>query len=47
MHSFCITIDREARDNVGHFFGDVNHLVADDVAKLPLRVPEVYRSLTT
>lgn len=47
VHPFCITLDREARDYVGHLFGDVNYVVVDDVAKLPLRVPEIYRALTT
>ena len=47
VHPFCITFDREARDYVGHLFGDVNYVVVDDVAKLPLRIPEIYRSLTT
>ena len=47
VHPFCITLDREARDYVGHLFGDVNYVVVDDVSKLPLRVPEIYRALTT
>jgi nitric oxide reductase NorD protein len=47
VHPFCITLDREARDYVAHLFGDVNYVVVNDVAKLPLRVPEIYRSLTT
>ena len=47
VHPFCITLDCAARDYVGHLFGDVNYVVIDDVAKLPLRVPEIYRALTT
>jgi nitric oxide reductase NorD protein len=47
VHPFCITLDREARDYVGHLFGDVNYVVVDTVANLPLRVPAIYRSLTT
>jgi len=35
------------RDYVGHLFGDVNYVVVDTSRKLPLRVPEIYRSLTT
>jgi nitric oxide reductase NorD protein len=46
VHPFGITLDREARDYVGHLFGTVNYIVVDDVAKLPLRVTEVYRTLT-
>ncbi|HEY6000028.1 MAG TPA: VWA domain-containing protein, partial [bacterium] len=47
VHPFCITVDREARDYAAHLFGAVNYVVIDDPAKLPLRIPEVYRSLTT
>ena len=47
IHPFCITVDREARDYAAHLFGAVNYVVIDDPAKLPLRIPEIYRALTT
>ncbi len=47
VHPFCITLDREARDYGAHLFGAVNYVVIDDPAKLPLRIPEIYRALTT
>ena len=47
VHPFCVTLDREARDYVAHLFGAVNYVVIDDPAKLPLRIPEIYRALTT
>jgi len=47
VHPFCITVDREARDYAAHLFGAVNYVVIDDPAKLPLRIPEIYRTLTT
>ena len=47
VHPFCITVDREARDYAAHLFGAVNYVVIDDPAKLPLRIPEIYRALTT
>jgi nitric oxide reductase NorD protein len=47
VHPFCITVDREARDYAAHLFGAVNYIVIDDPAKLPLRIPEIYRTLTT
>ncbi len=30
-----------------HMFGEVNYIFIDDVKKLPLRVPEIYRMLTS
>ena len=47
VHPFCITIDKEARGYISHMYGEVNYIVIDDVRKLPVRMPEIYRSLTT
>jgi len=47
VHPFCVTLDPKAHDYVAHLFGEVSYAVIDDVAKLPLRVPELYRRLTT
>jgi nitric oxide reductase NorD protein len=47
IHSFCITIDKKAHDYIAHMYGEVNYTFIDDVNKLPLRIPEIYRSLTT
>jgi nitric oxide reductase NorD protein len=46
IHSFCITIDDEARDYLPHMYGAVNYTIIDDVRKLPLRVADIYRRLT-
>lgn len=46
-HSFCTTIDTEARDYLPHMYGAVNYTVIDEVRKLPLKVPDIYRRLTT
>lgn len=46
IHPFCITIDREARDYLPRMYGDVNYAVVDDVARLPLKVADIYRRLT-
>ena len=46
IHSFCITIDDEARDYLPHMYGAVNYTIIDDVRKLPLKVAEIYRRLT-
>jgi nitric oxide reductase NorD protein len=44
---FCITIDREARDYLPHLYGPVNWTLVDDVARLPLKIADIYRRLTT
>ncbi len=44
---FCITIDHEARDYLPHMYGAANWTMVDDVARLPLKVAEIYRRLTT
>ena len=47
IHPFCITIDSEARDYLPHLYGAVNWALVDDVKKLPLKVSDIYRRLTT
>ncbi len=47
IHSFCITIDTEAKDYLTHMYGPVNYAVIDEVRKLPLKVSDIYRRLTT
>ncbi|MEK6592569.1 MAG: nitric oxide reductase activation protein [Pseudomonadota bacterium] len=44
---FCITIDHEAREYLPHMYGPVNWTLVDDVARLPLKVADIYRRLTT
>jgi nitric oxide reductase NorD protein len=47
IHPFCVTIDSQAHDYLPHMYGAVNYTVIDDVRKLPLRVSDIYRRLTT
>ncbi len=47
IRPFCITIDTEARDYIQRMFGDVGYIILDDVSKLPKKLPEIYRKLTT
>lgn len=47
IHSFCITIDKEAQDYLPHMYGAANYTVIHDVKKLPLKVADIYRRLTT
>lgn len=44
---FCITIDHEARAYLPHMYGAVNWALVDDVSRLPLKVTDIYRRLTT
>ncbi|TNF32659.1 MAG: VWA domain-containing protein [Gammaproteobacteria bacterium] len=47
IHPFCITIDREARDYLQHMYGPANYVLIDDVNKLPLKVADIYRHITS
>jgi len=47
IHPFCITIDNTARDYLPHMYGAANYILIDDVRKLPLKVADIYRRLTT
>jgi nitric oxide reductase NorD protein len=43
---FCITIDCEANDYLPRMYGAVRWALVDDVAKLPVKVAEIYARLT-
>ena len=47
IHPFCITIDEQARDYLPHMYGAANYVVIDDVRRLPGKVSEIYRRLTS
>lgn len=47
VHPYCITIDTEGKDYLPHMYGAANYVVIDDVAKLPLKVSDIYRRITT
>jgi nitric oxide reductase NorD protein len=47
IHPFCITIDHQAHDYMEHMYGPANYIFVDNVRKLPLRMPEIYRALTS
>jgi nitric oxide reductase NorD protein len=44
---FCITIDNEAREYLPHMYGAANWTLVDDVARLPVRVANIYQRLTS
>ncbi|GMQ96172.1 MAG: hypothetical protein BMS9Abin14_686 [Gammaproteobacteria bacterium] len=47
IHPFCITIDDQAGDYLPHMYGAVSYVVIDAVRKLPVKVSDIYRKLTT
>ena len=47
IHAFCITIDNEAQEYLPHMYGPANFAVIDEVEKLPYKVADIYRRLTT
>jgi nitric oxide reductase NorD protein len=47
VHPFCITIDKQAHAYLPHMYGEVNYICIDEVKKLPSRIPEIYRGLTS
>ncbi len=47
VQPFCITIDRKAGRCLRRMYGAVDYSVVEDVTRLPLKVAEVYRRLTT
>jgi nitric oxide reductase NorD protein len=47
INPFCITIDEQARDYLPHMFGSSSYVLIDDINKLPYRISEIYRGLTS
>jgi len=47
IHAFCITIDREGQDYLPYMYGPASYAVIDEVGKLPFKVADIYRKLTT
>ena len=47
IHPYCITIDKEAKDYLPHMYGPAAYTVIDEVSKLPMKVSDIYRRLTT
>ncbi len=47
VRTFCLTIDSQARQYMPWMFGEGHYTVVDNVATLPLRLPNLYRALTS
>lgn len=47
IHPFCITIGKAEHSYLAHMYGHASYVFIDDLTKLPLKIPEIYRKLTT
>lgn len=47
VRAYCVTIDRHGADYLRHMYGPASYTVLADVRKLPLRIADIYRRLTT
>jgi len=47
LQTFCITVDRQPHDYLPHMYGAGNYVFVDDIEKLPSRMVDMYRMLTT
>lgn len=47
IHPFCITIDKAEHRYLSHMYGPANYVFINDLSTLPVKVPEIYRKLTT
>lgn len=43
--AFCITIDKEGAGYLPHMYGEANYTIIDNVEKLPLKIPQIYKRL--
>ena len=47
IHAFCITIDEHGQDYLPHMYGAANYTVIDEIERLPLKVADIYKKITT
>ena len=45
--TFCLTVDKEGHDYMKSMMEDLSYEVLDDISSLPLRIPQLYRNLTS
>ncbi len=46
LHSYCLTIDREAREYIPRLYGDFRYSILNDVEQLPERLSNLYLRIT-
>ncbi|MFQ5597739.1 MAG: nitric oxide reductase activation protein NorD [Nitrospiria bacterium] len=47
VHPYCITVDREGAEYLKGMYGEIAYMVIDHVERLPIRLPQIYKRLTT
>jgi Mg-chelatase subunit ChlD len=47
IHSFCITVDKEAGNYLDNIFSDSGYIIIDDAKLIPERLPSIYKKITT
>ena len=47
IRSFCVTIDRQGADYLPRLYGPARYEVVPNAYRLPMRMAEIYRHLTT
>ena len=47
IHPYCVTINRETADYLPYMYGPANFSIVDRVEKLPFRMSDVYRRITS
>ncbi|MFN8535460.1 MAG: VWA domain-containing protein [Dehalococcoidia bacterium] len=47
IRTFCLTIDSRAREYLPQMFGETGYTILDHVERLPQKLPDLYRRLTT
>jgi nitric oxide reductase NorD protein len=47
IRSYCVTIDRHGADYLPQLYGPAHYSVIDDAKKLPQKIAEIYRKLTS
>ena len=47
IHAFCITIDEAGQSYLPHMYGAANYTVINEVEKLPLKISDIYKKITT
>jgi nitric oxide reductase NorD protein len=47
ISSFCITVDKKSRDYLPYMYGEGKYTLIDNIETLPVRLPFIYKRLTT
>ena len=45
--TFCLTVDKDGHDYMKSMMEDLSYEILDDIASLPLRIPQLYKNLTS